>query len=261
MSDALLYGLQLAIFALASWLHGLAGMGFPMIGTIALAILLPLPKAVAIMAFPSLIISLIILFSNNNKGVWEEAFYYLKTYWLLAFTALLGSIIGVKLLMLVPAGVIYLMMAAITIYYVVNGYLSDKEIIKPIKIPTGTVSLIVFGLVAGIVGGATNVMSPILMMFLFAKADDKHEIVKAGSICYLLGKIVQIVMLREEIYSLISNEVYVLIALTFVSICFLMMGIRLRNRISDLKFRNTIYVILLLLSMKVGYSGVQYLVV
>lgn len=60
MPDTLLYVLQLMVFAVASLLHGLTGMGFPMIGTIALAMLFPLSKAIAIMAFPSLIMKIYI---------------------------------------------------------------------------------------------------------------------------------------------------------------------------------------------------------
>ena len=94
MPDTLLYILQLIVFAVASLLHGLTGMGFPMIGTIALAMLFPLPKAIAIMAFPSLIMNFIVLFTNNTRGVLGEVAYYSKKYWLLALTSLIGSVIG-----------------------------------------------------------------------------------------------------------------------------------------------------------------------
>lgn len=260
MPDTLLYALQLIVFAVASLLHGLAGMGFPMIGTIALAMLVPLPKAIAIMAFPSLIMNVIVLFTNNSRGIWGEIAYYSKKYWLLALTSLIGSIIGVNLLWYVPAGIVYLLMAMITLYYVINGYLSNKGIIKGLRIPTGTLSLIIFGSVAGIVGGATNAMSPILMMYLFSNTNNKHEIVKASNICYLLSKIVQIILLRDQILAFSKHEVISLTILTTASILFLFIGIKLRNRVSNAKFRNAIYLILLFLSIKVGYTGIEYFI-
>ena len=260
MPDTLLYVLQLMVFAVASLLHGLTGMGFPMIGTIALAMLFPLSKAIAIMAFPSLIMNFIVLFTNNSRGIWGEISYYSKKYWLLALTSLIGSIIGVKLLLYVPAGVVYLLMAIITLYYVINGYLSNKGIIKGLRIPAGTLSLIFFGSVAGIVGGATNAMSPILMMYLFSNTNNKHEIVKASNICYLLSKIVQVIMLRDHISSFSTNEIITIVILTTTSILFLFIGIKLRNRVSNTKFRNAIYLILLFLSIKVGYTGIEYFI-
>ena len=234
MPDTLLYVLQLIVFAVASLLHGLTGMGFPMIGTIALAMLLPLPKAIAIMAFPSLIMNFIVLITNNSKGIWGEIVYYSKKYWLLALTSLIGSIIGVKLLLFVPAGVVYLLMALVTLYYVIDGYLSNKGIIKGLKIPTGTVSLMVFGAVAGIVGGATNAMSPILMMYLFSNTNNKHEIVKASNICYLLSKIVQVIMLRDQILSFSSRELtteklYLYLGLVYEALCQLYWLFKLKN--------------------------------
>ena len=260
MPDTLLYILQLMIFAVASLLHGLTGMGFPMIGTIALAMLFPLPKAIAIMAFPSLIMNVIVLFTNNSRGIWGEIAYYSKKYWLLALTSLIGSIIGVKLLLFIPAGIVYLLMAMIILYYVINGYLSNKGIIKGLRIPTGTLSLILFGSVAGVVGGATNAMSPILMMYLFSNTNNKHEIVKASNICYLLSKVVQIILLRDQILSFSTHEVITLTILTTASILFLFIGIKLRNRVSNAKFRNAIYLILLFLSIKVGYTGIEYFI-
>lgn len=260
MPDTLLYVLQLMVFAVASLLHGLTGMGFPMIGTIALAMLFPLPKAIAIMAFPSLIMNVIVLFTNNSRGIWGEIAYYSKKYWLLALTSLIGSIIGVKLLLFVPAGIVYLLMAMITLYYVINDYLSNKGIIKGLRIPTGTLSLILFGSVAGIVGGATNAMSPILMMYLFSNTNNKHEIVKASNICYLLSKVVQIILLRDQILAFSKPEIITLAILTTASMLFLFIGIKLRNRVSNAKFRNAIYLILLFLSIKVGYTGIEYFI-
>lgn len=260
MPNTLLYFLQLMVFSIASLLHGLTGMGFPMIGTVSLAMLHSLPKAIAIMVFPSLIMNFVVLFTNNSKGIWREIAYYSKKYWLLALTSLIGSIIGVKFLLYVPAGVVYLLMAIITLYYVINGYLSNRGTIKGLKIPTGTISLIFFGVVAGIVGGATNAMSPILMMYLFSSTNNKHEIVKASNICYLLSKVVQVIMLRDQILSFGMGLILIISIITTASVLFLFIGIKLRNRISDTKFRNIIYSILLFLSIKVGYTGIEYFI-
>ena len=138
--------------------------------------------------------------------------------------------------------------------------MSNKGVIKGLRIPTGTVSLMIFGSVAGIVGGATNAMSPILMMYLFSNTNSKNEIVKASNICYLLSKIVQVIMLRDQIFSFSSKELITLTILTTASILFLFIGIKLRSRVSSAKFRNAIYLILLFLSIKVGYSGIKYFI-
>lgn len=260
LSEPLLLALELVVFAIAAALHGLTGLGFPMIGTIALAMLYPLPKAIALMAFPSLLLNLIVLITNNHQSLALEARNYAKKYGILALTSLIGSIIGVKLLLFVPAGYVYLLMAVVTLYFVVNSYLSQKGVIQGLKTPTSTLSMISFGLAAGIIGGATNAMSPILMMYLFSKTDDKHEIVKASNICYFLSKMVQIAMLKGQILAFGRLEVITLVAICLASVVFLMVGIWLRSKVSNDKFRLAIYAILLLLAIKVGGSGIRYFI-
>ncbi len=260
LSEPLLLALELVVFAIAAALHGLTGLGLPMIGTIALAMLYPLPKAIALMAFPSLLLNLIVLTTNNHQSLAFEARYYAKKYGLLALTSLIGSVIGVKLLLFVPAGYVYLLMAAVTLYFVINGYLSQKGVIQALHIPTSTLSMIGFGLAAGIVGGATNAMSPILMMYLFSKTDDKHEIVKASNVCYFLSKIVQLALLKEQVLAFGRLEIITLVAICTASVIFLMVGIWLRSKVSNDKFRLAIFAILLLLAIKVGWSGVRYFI-
>ena len=94
--------IQLIIFTIAGILHGITGMGFPMIGTSALSFSLPLSQAVAIVAIPSLLMSLLVLCSNNKQGIWRELTDYLHQYKLLAITSVIGGIIGVKLLLILP---------------------------------------------------------------------------------------------------------------------------------------------------------------
>ena len=97
------------------------------------------------------------------------------------------------------------------------------------------------------------------MMYLFSKTDDKHEIVKSSNLCYLFGKIIQILFLGQNIIGFNYQEVVFICLITFTSILFLFLGIRLRNSVSNSFFKNTIYIILLALSIKVGISGVGQL--
>lgn len=257
--DSITYIIQIIIFAIASFLHGITGMAFPMIGTTSLSLAFSLPAAIAMIAVPSMIMNLIVLFSNNKNGFINEFIYYFTKYKTLILSSLIGSIVGIKLLLIVPVGIMYILMASVTLLYVLSEYLSDKGIIRTVKVSTGFGNTLFFGFLAGIVGGATNAMSPILMMYLFSKTDDKQEIVKSSNICYLFGKVVQIALLGGTISELESNEVMLMVFITFVSIFFLFLGIRFRGSVSDRVFKNSIYIILLVLSIKVGMSGINLL--
>nr|WP_101143982.1 sulfite exporter TauE/SafE family protein [Neisseria meningitidis] len=247
--------MQSIVFVAAAILHGITGMGFPMLGTTALAFIMPLSKVVALVALPSLLMSLLVLCSNNKKGFWQEIVYYLKTYKLLAIGSVVGSILGVKLLLIPPVSWLLLLMAIITLYYSVNGILNVCAKAKNIQVVANNKNMVLFGFLAGIIGGSTNAMSPILLIFLLSETENKNRIVKSSNLCYLLAKIVQIYMLRDQYWLLNKSEYGLIFLLSVLSVIGLYVGIRLRTKISPNFFKMLIFIVLLVLALKIGHSG------
>lgn len=247
--------MQSIVFVAAAILHGITGMGFPMLGTTALAFIMPLSKVVALVALPSLLMSLLVLCSNNKKGFWQEIVYYLKTYKLLAIGSVVGSILGVKLLLILPVSWLLLLMAIITLYYSVNGILNVCAKAKNIQVVANNKNMVLFGFLAGIIGGSTNAMSPILLIFLLSETENKNRIVKSSNLCYLLAKIVQIYMLRDQYWLLNKSEYSLIFLLSVLSVIGLYVGIRLRTKISPNFFKMLIFIVLLVLALKIGHSG------
>lgn len=247
--------IQSIVFIAAAILHGITGMGFPMLGTTALAFIMPLSKVVALVALPSLLMSLLVLCSNNKKGFYQEIVYYLKTYKLLAIGSVVGSILGVKLLLILPVSWLFLLMAIITLYYSVNGILNVCAKAKNIQVVANNKNMVLFGFLAGIIGGSTNAMSPILLIFLLSETEDKNRIAKASNLCYLLAKIVQIYMLKDQYLLLNKSEYGLIFLLSVLSIIGLYVGIWLRTKISPNFFKMLIFIVLFVLALKIGYSG------
>lgn len=247
--------MQSIVFVAAAILHGITGMGFPMLGTTALAFNMPLSKVVALVALPSLLMSLLVLCSNNKKGFWQEIVYYLKTYKLLAIGSVVGSIFGVKLLLILPVSWLLLLMAIITLYYSVNGILNVCAKAKNIQVVANNKNMVLFGFLAGIIGGSTNAMSPILLIFLLSETENKNRIVKSSNLCYLLAKIVQIYMLRDQYWLLNKSEYGLIFLLSVLSVIGLYVGIWLRTKISPNFFKMLIFIVLLVLALKIGHSG------
>ncbi|MBO4576111.1 MAG: sulfite exporter TauE/SafE family protein [Neisseriaceae bacterium] len=247
--------IQSIVFIIASILHGITGMAFPMLATTSLTFMMPLSKVVALVALPSLLMSILVLSSHNQKNIWQEIIDYLKDYKLLAISSVIGSILGVQLLLILPVSWLYLLMASVTLYYSINGLLNIYGKVKPIKVVPNNRNMVIFGLLAGVIGGSTNAMSPILLMFLFSQTDDKNRITKASNLCFLLAKFVQIYMLKNQYLLLNKSEYGLIFLLTIFSIVGLYIGIWLRNKISAKIFKILIFVILLILAVKIGYSG------
>ena len=246
--------LLIAIFAIASLLHGISGLGITLVTTTALASIYPLPHAIILVIFPSLLLNAMTWLSGGGRSIWQNFSYYGRRYWLLALTSLLGSILGAKLLLWIDSAYILLVLAAVIGFYVISSLLG-----KQIRLPDTKPVLIIVGLSAGIIGGATNAMSTILMMYLLSASDDKNTIAKVGNMCYLLGKIAQIIVLREPIMALSSGEWQLISLLSVLSIIVLLIGIRLRRYLPQARFRQLILLILTVLGLRVGWQGVTAL--
>lgn len=103
-------------------------------------------------------------------------------------------------------------------------------------------------------------MSPILMMYLFSKTDKKDEIVKSSNICYFFGKIVQLIFIDSQVISLNRQDIILTIFITIFSIIFLFFGIAIRKRIKQDLFKNLIYLVLFVFSVKVLMTSFQLLI-
>ncbi|MFW2176475.1 MULTISPECIES: TSUP family transporter [unclassified Moraxella] len=249
-------------------------MAFPMIGTVALSMVMPLQKAVAVLAIPTLIINLLTFFKRDDeqqsvqyKSDLKKTFFretysqeigrYLQQYWLLVVTSLIGSVLGVKLLLILPVAYLYLSISLVTLYYAIHGWLSLIGKVKHFTVPNTQLSMAIFGLFSGIVGGSTNAMSPILLIYLFSYTQNRNEISKISNLCYAMGKLVQIYFLWQQFTQFSQRDIISLIIITLISILFLFVGIKVRGKISQVVFKQLIYVVLLILAVKIGYSGIK----
>lgn len=239
------------IFAMASLLHGISGLGVTLVTTTALASIYPLPHAIVLVIFPSILLNAMTWLSGGGRTIWQNFTYYGRRYWLLALTSLLGSILGAKLLLWIDSAYILLTLAAVIAFYVISSLLG-----KQIRLPDTKPVLIMVGFSAGVIGGATNAMSTILMMYLLSASDDKNTIAKVGNMCYFLGKVAQIIVLREPIMALTSGEWQLITLLSVISIVTLLVGIRLRRYLPQARFRQLILLIVTVLGIRVGWQGI-----
>ena len=244
--------LLIAVFALASLLHGISGLGVTLVTTTALASMYPLPHAIVLVIFPSLLLNAMTWLAGGGRTIWENFIYYGRRYWLLALTSLLGSMLGAKLLLWVDSAYILLVLAAVIGFYVISSLLG-----KQIRLPATKPIMILVGFSAGVIGGATNAMSTILMMYLLSASKDKNTIAKVGNMCYFLGKIAQIIVLREPIMALSSVEWQLIALFSVLSIAMLLVGIRLRRYLPQARFHQLILVILTVLGVRVGWQGIS----
>lgn len=240
-------------FVAAALLHGISGLGFPMIITAVLSLSMPLKEAVIWALFPTLFVNFMTILWSQN------IFVYVKKFWLLALSSFAGSLVGVKILLLVEQNILRIILAAMILFYVVLSLYSDftkrnkKQIKKNKKLSASTFHLIFFGLLAGSIGGATNAMSPILMMFLLSHSDNQNEITAAANLSFLVGKLAQLFGLYHVI-KFTNNEIFLVGGLTLLSLLFLYVGTKIRKYISVRIFRFIVLLFLFVVSLTMVFK-------
>ncbi len=255
--------LVIVLLMFASVLHGITGMGFPMVSTMSVALIFPLPVAVALVVLPNVIINLMVLMpSKNNHANNSGLIDCVQKYWQLIISSVLGSVVGVMLLKALPTAWLYLLLSASTLFYVFYTLFNKKKMDVNNKLPTveyNRSKMVVFGLLAGVIGGATNAMSSILMMYLLAVSHNKDEIVKTSNLCFLLAKVIQIMLLKDELLGLDARALWAIPMVTLFGALMLFVGIKIRDRISIAVFKNIILLMLVVLALKAGWNAVQLL--
>ena len=223
----------------AGFAHGSIGFGFPMVATPLLALFMDLQTAIILTLVPT---SLVNLISIASEGRIFTAF---RKHLPLALFAMLGSAIGTQVLILTNSELFKILLAAAII-----GYL----LIDKFRVPLSWVetkpalSKPVFGISAGILGGLTNVMAPVLIIYSLEAKLEKADIVQSANTCFLLGKVIQLVLFTlSGNFSL--NELTLSSMLIIVVLVALYVGFKIKRRIHREHYIKALRIFLLILAL------------
>lgn len=238
---------------LAALLHGLSGFGFPMISTAVLALFYPLPIAVAMVIIPCLILNLMMLRSDPERSFLQTLHHYLKKYWILIISSLIGSFMGVLLLLYINENYLKFIMGMVILLYVLNQLST-----QPIRIQQSLRNMLIFGGLAGVIGGATNAMAPFLMMYLLSTQHQKTDIVMISNLSFLASKLIQLGMLYPILSSFQTAQIHLLVAITLSALAFVYLGSKIRAHLSQQKFRRIILTLLALLGVNALWQAMMH---
>ena len=214
------------IFFFAALVHGSIGFGFPMIATPLLALIMDIQSAIIITLVPTLLMNIVSIASEANFKF--NAFYdAFRRHYQLAVYALIGTAIGTLILIYSNSNVFKLLLAFAILVYLVSDYV--KLNILWLKSYPQTAKLM-FGLSAGLLGGLTNVMAPVLIIYSLALNRSKKEIIQSSNICFLFGKVAQIILFTFS-SKFTSSELSISSLMFVVSAIAIALGIQIKKRI------------------------------
>ena len=169
-----------------SVLKGAIGFGFPTIATPVFTLFMDVKTAVPILVPPN--IAMDVLQSRRRGNVWSTA---RRLAWLLVAGGL-GTVIGTRLLIVLPSRVLTLVLGSFVLLFVVLNATRFTPRVPPhrerwLSAPAG--------LVAGVVGGITNVYGTPLVIDFYALGMEKQEFVRSVAFSFVVYKLVQLLAL------------------------------------------------------------------
>jgi uncharacterized membrane protein YfcA len=233
-----------SIVFISSLVHGSIGFGFPMIATPLLAMVTDMKTAILYIAIPTLLINLISIYSEGN---FLQA---VKRFYPLAIIGMIGSAIGTQILIYSSSELFKLLLAfSILLYLFIQKFKIQMVWIREKKV----LSMVVFGLIAGIMGGLTNVMASILIIYSLESKHTKKEIIQSTNLCFLFGKVIQIVLFtlhgsfnQELLITSFSSLMIVAIAM--------FIGLKIKDKIPQESYRKVVKVVLFLIACDLLYQ-------
>ena len=220
----------------ASFVHGSLGMGLPMIFTALAAVLVDVKAAVFIIIIPSIFINLRCLAQGY------DLYHLIKRFFLLAMLAGLGSVVGTEILLVAPQGPIKIVLAASIGFYLLIDRIRSTQFDWIQAYPL--FATLAFGFIAGVIGGITNAMGPILIIYFLENQFGSDETVQGLNLCFLVGKIVQLVMFMNTGSTIGLEDWIWLAAISVLVFAALIVGIRVRQNMEVTTYRRVLKVAL-----------------
>ena len=177
----ILVGIALLV---AAYVKGIAALGFPLIATPMVALLLDIRTAVTILIIPNILMDL----TQILRGSFPVAIFQ-RFSWLLLSTVA-GVFLGTEVLVALPIWTLNLALGIMVLAFVLSSLLRLDFQISPQM--EKIVSPLV-GLISGFLNGMTNVLGPVLAVYLYSLKLPKTEFIKSIATIFIVAKLSQLI--------------------------------------------------------------------
>ncbi|WP_419677868.1 sulfite exporter TauE/SafE family protein [Aliarcobacter lanthieri] len=232
------------VIFLSSLVQATIGFGFPMIATPILAMVTDMKTAVIYVAIPTLLLNISALLFEKN---FLQA---VKRFYPLAIFAMIGSAIGTQILIYSNSEIFKFLLAISILFYLFSQKFSFS---MPWVVQKPKLSIIVFGLSAGIIGGLTNVMALVLIIYALESKHSKKEMIQSSNLCFMFGKIIQVILFTY--HGSFTPEILEisLYNLLIVLMC-IIIGLNLKNKIKENNYNKVIKGFLFVMAIALIYQ-------
>ena len=223
----------------ASFVKGATGLGFPLIATPTIALLLDIRIAVAILILPNLLM--------DATQAFRYGFPYaiLRRFRSMVGLTIVGVFLGTMVLVILPLWGLNLSLGIIIIVFVIANLFRFDFTISPAAEKLLSPSV---GLISGFLNGMTNAAGPTLAMYFYSLKLEKRDFVKSLATIFVITKVAQLIAVSTwNLFNLhtitLSIQVVLLTLLGFYA------GLKTQDRVNQKTFSRGLLALLLLIGM------------
>ena len=228
-----------SIMLFAGLVHGTLGLGFPMVATPLLAVFFDVRAAILITLLPTIAV--------NISSIWHSAksLDSVRRFLPLPVFVLIGSIAGTYILVNTDPAPFRIALAGLILLYLstnIFGRLPRRWLDA-----NAMIAMVVFGLLAGLSAGTTNVMVAVLIVYFLSLGISRTSMVPVLNACFLSGKISQIAVFAVAGF-LDFALLFATAPLAVAAVAALLFGQRIRESIAVDTYRRVLHLLLVLLA-------------
>lgn len=221
--------LALAV-AVAAFVKGAIGFGFPTLGTPLLALIVDVKTAYLVLIVPNIVMDGAQFVRSGTHGTTARRLLPLVA------SGAVGMVLGTHLLALLSARTVMLILGWFILAFVALSVTRLTPRLPPRWEPWASP---VVGFLAGVVGGITNVPGTPLVLYFYALGLSKREFVSAVAFCFVLYKLVQLGAVSW--YGLMSMPLLgVSLLLTVAALAAFALGLRVQDRLEPRTFNRVV---------------------
>lgn len=245
--DPILLGVLLVVLTAGAFVNGMVGFGFALLAVNVLAAVVGAKQGIVVMSLLTPSISAYQLWYNR---VYSDTWKRLR---LVLLSAVVGSIVGANLLVILPAWAISLALGAFTVEFVIETMRRERP---PMAAGTERRLAPIAGLFSGMTNAALGASGPIIGSYLIAIGLRGREFAFGISLVFFSQGLV-----RGALYLGLGQYTVALVVagLLLIAPCMVgqRVGLHFQGRVNPAMFRRIILIVLLLSSANMLWVGIQ----
>lgn len=223
-----------ASLLIAAFIKGATGLGFPLIATPAIALLLDIRTAVTVLILPN-------LFMDSAQVVRDGLPYEVfRRFSNVIVPTIIGVFLGTMVLVRMPLWILNFCLGVMVLAFVFSNLLKFHLTVSP---RSEKILSPVFGFVSGFLNGMTNAAGPTLAIYLYSLKLDKRTFVKSLATIFVITKLTQLVAIST--WNLFNRETITLsVQVLLFTLAGFYAGIKAQDRINQVNFNRGLLALL-----------------